>query len=177
MAEKIIDNKVSLLGDDLKAELKSGSKVRIAASCFTLFAFNELRDELAKIEELKVIFTQPTYTKNDYITDAAKREQRQFYIPKRERESSLFGTDFEIRLRNKMSLKAIAKQCADWVQKKVRFSSNTTHGNMQNFIAIEQLDGSKVSYFPTPAEFSASGLGYEKTNDMMTGVFKTETQA
>lgn len=60
MAEKIIDNKVNLLGDDLKAELKAGSKVRIAASCFTLFAFNELREELAKIEELKVIFTQPT---------------------------------------------------------------------------------------------------------------------
>lgn len=44
MAEKIIDNKMNLLGDDLKAEFKEGSKVRIAASCFTLFAFNELWD-------------------------------------------------------------------------------------------------------------------------------------
>jgi len=92
--------------------------VRIAASCFTLFAFNELKDALSEIAELKMIFTQPTYTKSDYISDAGKREQRQFFIPKRERESSLFGTDFEIRLCNKMSLKAIAKECARWVEKR-----------------------------------------------------------
>ena len=136
MADKIIDNKLNLLGDDLKAELKAGSRVRIAASAFTLFAFNELREEFAKIEELKVIFTKPTYTKNDYIADAGKREQRQFFIPKREREASLFGTDFEIRLRNKMSLKAIAKECAKWVEEKVKFKSNTTEAHMQSFIAI-----------------------------------------
>ena len=124
MAEKIIDNKMNLLGDDLKEELKSGSKVQIAASCFTLFAFNELKEELSKIDELKVIFTQPTYTKNDYIADAGKRERREFFIPKKERENSLFGTDFEIRLRNKMSLKAIAKECAKWVEEKVKFKSN-----------------------------------------------------
>jgi SNF2 family DNA or RNA helicase len=177
MNERIIDNQSSLLGDDLKSELKSGSKVRIAASCFTLFAFNELREELAKIDELKVIFTQPTYTKNDYVADVGKREHREFFIPKFERESRLFGTDLEIRLRNKMSLKAIAKQCADWVRDKAQFRSNTTSSNMPNFIAIEQLDGRKVSYLQTPSEFSASGLGYQKSNDMMTGVFKTEMQA
>lgn len=177
MSEKIIDNKMTLLGDDLKEELKSGSKVRIAASCFTLFAFNELREELAKIEELKVIFTQPTYTKNDYIADSGKKEKREFYIPKKERENKLFGTEFEIRLRNKMSLKAIAKECAGWVEKKVHFSSNTTSNNMQNFIAIEQANGQKVSYFPTPSEFSASGLGYEKSNEMFTMVMKSEMHA
>lgn len=175
MSEKIIDNKINLLGDDLKTELKEGSKVRIAASCFTLFAFNELKEELSKIKELEVIFTQPTYTKNDFIQDAGKRERREFYIPKHERESSLFGTEFEIRLRNKMSLKAIAVECAKWVQEKVRFKSNITNNTMQNFIAVEQLDGTKVSYFPTPSEFSASGLGYEKNNDMMTGICKTDT--
>lgn len=177
MAEKIIDNKMNLLGDDLKEELKSGSKVQIAASCFTLFAFNELKEELSKIDELKVIFTQPTYTKNDYIADAGKRERREFFIPKKERENSLFGTDFEIRLRNKMSLKAIAKECAKWVEEKVKFKSNITDSNMQNFITVEQLDGRKVSYFPTPSEFSASGLGYEKSNEMFTAILKSDNYA
>ena len=176
-SEKMIDNKMNLLGDDLKVELKAGSKVRIAASCFTLFAFNELKEELEQIEELKVIFTQPTYTKKDYIADTGKKEQREFFIPKKERESSLFGTDFEIRLRNKMGLKAIAKECARWVEEKVKFKSNMTNNIIQSFIAIEQPDGRKISYVPTPADFSASGLGYEKSNEMFTGVFKSETQA
>ncbi len=116
MAEKIIDNKVNLLGDDLKAELRAGSKVRIAASCFTLFAFNELREELAKIDELKVIFTQPTYTKNDYIADAGKREQRQFYIPKKERYDAI--TRISTPPKNDPFLKMFGgfpiKKCQKW---------------------------------------------------------------
>ena len=176
MAEKIIDNRMNLLGDDLKSELKEGSKVRIAASCFTLFAFNELREEFSKIKELKVIFTEPTYTEKDFIADSGKREKREFYIPKLKRENNLFGTDFEIKLRNKMSLRAIAKECAAWAQNKVRFGSNTTKNNMQNFIVIEQGDGRNISYSPTPSEFSASGLGYEKSNEMFTGIVKSDTK-
>lgn len=177
MTQKIIDNKINLLGDDLRVELKSGSKVRIAASCFTLFAFNELKKELSEIEELNVIFTQPTYTKNDYIVDAGRKESREFYIPKQKRETSLFGTDLEIRLRNKMTLKAIARECADWVREKVLFVSNKTDGGMQNVIAVEQKNGEKSVYINAPSEFSASGLGYEKSNDMNMGIFKISHNA
>ncbi len=177
MEFKMIDNKMTLLGDDLKSEILSGSKVRIAASCFTLFAFNELKEELSKIEDFKLIFTEPTYTKNDYIGDAAKREKREFYIPKIEREGSLFGTDLEIKLRNKMNLKAIAKECAKWAESKAKFSSNVTNNNMQNFIVIEKEDGGAVTYSPTPKEFSASGLGYEKSNEMFTFVMKNSDAA
>lgn len=176
MYDKIIDNRHNLLGDDLAVELKKGSKVRIAASCFTLFAYNELREQFADISELKVFFTQPTYTNADYVSDS-KKEKREFFIPKELRELSLFGTEFEMRLRNKMSLKAIAKECAEWVKQKVQFKSNTTSGSMQSFIAIEQVDGAKISYFPTPSEFSASGLGFQKSNDIMTGIFKSESTA
>ncbi|MCL1945464.1 MAG: SNF2-related protein [Firmicutes bacterium] len=177
MSDIIIDNKTSLLGDDLKVELKSGSKIKIAASCFTLFAFNELKTELNNIEELQFIFTNPTFTNSDFVVDRTKQEQRQFHIPKSQRENALFGTEFEIKLRNKMSLKAIAKEFGEWVKTKVKFKSNTTDMPMQSFIAIQQVDDRSVSYFPTPQEFSASGLGYQKSGEMFTGIFKSEHQA
>ena len=79
------------------------------------------KKELENIEELHFLFTKPTFTK----TDAAKnsKEQREFYIPKLNRERSLYGTEFEITLRNQLSQKAIAKECADWIRRKVKFKT------------------------------------------------------
>ena len=130
-----IDNCTKLLGDDLKQEVKKNSKVRIAGACFSMYAFDELKEELSKIKELEFIFTSPTFTK-DTFSDNIKKEKREFYIPKFNRESSLYGSEFEIKLRNKMSLKAIARECAEWVKTKVTFKSNITNGSMPNFIGI-----------------------------------------
>ena len=58
---KIIDNVSELLGDDLKAEITPGSKVRIAASTFSIFAFEALRKELEQVGELEFIFTSPSF--------------------------------------------------------------------------------------------------------------------
>lgn len=113
-----IDNRMKLLGDDLKGELRKGSKVRIASSCFSMCAFKELKEELSQIEELKFLFTSPTFTK-DTITEGVKKEKREFYIPKQNRENSLYGSEFEIKLRNEMTLKAMRisrwkRNCRSW---------------------------------------------------------------
>ena len=50
---KNIDNRIKLLGDNIKKELRKGSKVKIASSCFSMYAFKELKDELSQIEKLK----------------------------------------------------------------------------------------------------------------------------
>ena len=76
-----IDNKTKILGDDLKMEIVAGSKIRVAASCFSMYAFNELKDELSKIQELEFIFTSPTFTK-EVFSDNIKKEKREFFIPK-----------------------------------------------------------------------------------------------
>ena len=54
---KIIDNINSLLGDDLKKSLNKKSKLKIAASCFSIYAYEYLKFELAKIDSLQFIFT------------------------------------------------------------------------------------------------------------------------
>lgn len=167
-----IDNRTKLLGDDLKVELQSGSKVRIAASCFSIYAFSELKEELSKIDELKFLFTSPTFTKNQ-VTEGVKKEKREFFIPKLDRENSLYGNEFEIKLRNEMTLKAVAKECADWVRKKVKLKSNITTGTIPNNIGIEKSDGTNITYNPIDG-FTSSDLGYQQGNNIFTATMKTD---
>ncbi|WP_262107555.1 helicase-related protein [Arthrobacter sp. Marseille-P9274] len=152
---RIINNVTDLLGDDLRAEIVSGSKVRIAASTFSIFAFEALRKELEQVSELEFIFTSPSFV-TEKVTDKLRKERREFFIPAGHAESSLYGSGFEIRLRNRLTQRAIAKECADWVRRKVMFRSNATGNPMQPLAAVD--DG--AAYFPIQG-FTTSDLGYE----------------
>ena len=144
---EFIDNKSKMLGDDLKVELKGNSKVKIASSCFSMYAFKALSEELKQIEELQFLFTSPTFSKGQ-IAEGSNKEKREFFIPKQNRENSLYGTEFEIKLRNEMTLKAIAKECAEWVRRKVKFKTNITNAGMPTFIGIEKDSANSVIYNP-----------------------------
>ena len=122
---ELINNTTKTLRDDLAAEIKQGSKLSIAAACFSIYAFQELKKELQGIDELRFIFTSPTFT-----TEKTKKERREFYIPRLNRERSLYGTEFEVKLRNELTQKAIAKECAEWIRQKVTFKSNVTNENI-----------------------------------------------
>ena len=129
---KLLDNTNTLLGDDLKNTLQPGARLKIAASCFSLYAFEALKTELSKIDSLQFIFTAPTFVAAD-VTDRLRKERRDFFIPKRGRETSLYGTEFEIHLRNQLTQRAIARECAQWMRAKARFKSNCTKAPMQAF--------------------------------------------
>jgi hypothetical protein len=121
---EIIDNINHLLGDNLKQTIKPGSRLKIAASCFSIYAFEALKKELESIEQLEFVFTSPTFVPNE-VTDKFKRERREFHIPKAERERSFYGSDFEIQLKNKLTQRAIAKECANWMRRKAVFRSES----------------------------------------------------
>jgi hypothetical protein len=133
---KIIDNINYLLGDDLKASLYPKAKLKIAASCFSIYAYEALKSELANIESLEFIFTAPTFVPNE-VADKLKKERREFFIPKANRERSLYGSEFEIQLRNKLTQRAIARECAEWIRRKARFRSNKSKAPMQQFACIQ----------------------------------------
>lgn len=160
MSIETIDNLNSLLGDGLKGALKPGSKVKIAASCFSMFAYEALRDELEKVDSVEFIFTSPTFAHGE-ATDKISKERREFYIPRLERERSLYGTEFEIKLRNKLNQRAIARECADWIKRKASFRSNATKSLMQQMACIEDPSEEPTAYFPLQG-FTAVDLGYQK---------------
>ncbi|WP_328645012.1 helicase-related protein [Amycolatopsis sp. NBC_00348] len=154
---RIIDNLNEFFGDDLKASIKPGSKLRIAASTFSIFAFEALRRELQSIKELEFIFTAPSFTTTK-ATDKPAQERRQFFIPSdKSRDAALYGTEFEIRLRNKLTQRAIARECAEWVRQKVTFRSNHTGAPMQSFAVVEDT----AAYAPLQG-FTTADLGYER---------------
>ena len=72
---KIVDNSSALLGDELKGSLGRGSKLKIAASCFSIYAYEALKAELSKVDSLQFIFTTPTFVPSD-VTDRARKERR-----------------------------------------------------------------------------------------------------
>ena len=160
---ELIDNTSKTLRDDLSLEIKQGSKLSIAAACFSIYAFQELKKELTGIDELRFIFTSPTF-----ITEKAKKERREFYIPRLNRERSLYGTEFEVRLRNELTQKAIARECAEWIRQKVTFKSNVTNENMMGFMTLDDK-----SYMPLNG-FTTVDLGCERGNNAYNFVQKTE---
>ena len=132
---KVIDNISTRLKDELMQSIQKGSKVTIAASCFSMYAYKELKKQLDTIDELRFLFTSPTFVK-----ESARKERREFYIPRLDRESGLYGTEFEIKLRNEMTQKAIAKECAEWIKKKVKFRSNISGDGMIGFVKEESVN-------------------------------------
>lgn len=156
---RLIDNVNKLLGDDLKECIQKGGKLQVAASCFSIYAFEALEKELASLENLEFIFTAPTFVPGK-ATDHFQKERREFFIPKLNRERSLYGTEFEIQLRNKLTQRAIARECAEWIWKKAVFRSNTSKTAMQNFVAVKGGETSTV-YAPING-FTAVDLGYQQ---------------
>ena len=158
---KIIDNMNALFGDDLKAELGRGSKLRIAASCFSIYAYEALKGELSKLDSLSFIFTQPAFGPAK-VTDKMKREKREFFIPQLGAGDDVCGSEFEIQLRNRLTQRAIARECAQWIRSKARFKSNNSDAPMQQFGCIDNAEDS-VAYMPLSG-FTAVDLGYQQGN-------------
>ena len=171
---KQINNTSERLVDDLKSRLSTQSRISIAAASFSIYAFEAMKAELEKVEEVRFIFTSPTF-----VADKTKKEKREFYIPKLNRERNLYGTEFEIKLRNQLSQKAIAKECAAWIRKKVKFKSNSSQEGMGGFLHLCDGEPSALPVFDmnVPSkqhvylpfdDFSTTQLGCEKGNNVYT---------
>lgn len=158
MGMKLLNNITETVFEDMQKILGKNSKISMSASCFSMYAYNVLKKQLNLADEFRFIFTAPTF-----IEEKKNKSQREFYISKLNREKSLYGTEFEIKLRNEMTQKAIAKACAEWIRRCAKFKSNTTGENMIGFTVIES-DREKIAYNPMN-EFTTAGLGCERGNN------------
>ena len=161
---KVINNVTETVRDDLSETIRKGSRLSIAAGCFSIYAYQELRKQLDSVEQVRFIFTSPTF-----VQEKTPKTKREFYIPRLSRERSLYGTEFEIKLRNELTQRAIAKECADWIRKKVTFKSNTTPDLMTGFLTVDES-----TYMPISG-FTTVDLGCERGNNIYNIVTRTES--
>jgi len=171
---KVIDNKFEKLGDDLKDTLKFNSKVQICASIFSMYGFECLKEELSKIDSLQFIFTDPTFVNNA----SNEKESREFEVGLYNREKSINGSAFEVRLKNELNSKAIAKECANWIKNKVKFKTNKNYNPIDKFINVESkeglLDEENLTTYLNVEQFNTVGLGYEKGNSLFNAIQKVD---
>ena len=168
MDVKIFDNINDIVRDDMISTISNGSKISIAAACFSIYAYKELKEQLEQIDECRFIFTAPTF-----IKEKTEKQKREFYIPRLNRENSLYGTEFELKLRNEMNQKAIAKECADWIKRKATFKSNITGENMTGFVNVTNSN-SATTYMPING-FTTVDIGCERGNNTYNMVNRFES--
>lgn len=153
----MLDNKKNgKVGDELKNHIRSGSKLSVISAYFTIYAFRELKKELNKIDSMRFVFTEPSFTK--------KQEEitREFYID-RNPERKISGNEYEIKMRNELNQAHIAKECAAWLKDKVEIKSfKTANPAQQRLIYVENKD-ENMSINGT-VDFTTDGLGFAHSN-------------
>ena len=154
---KMIDNKrTGRVVDELRESLKRGSKLNVISAYFTIYAYAELKKELSRIDNMRFIFTEPTFIKKD-------RELIREYYLENHNEKSISGNEFEIKLRNEMKQAAIAKECAKWLEEKVQVKSLKVPNAAQPRLIYIENEDSDTSISGT-VDFTSDGLGITKSD-------------
>ena len=165
MTPDFFDNRSKILKDDLVAHVQTGDKMSVAASVFSMYAYRELREQLNNLDEFRFIYTSPAF-----LNEHGKKEQREFYIPRLDRERGVGGTDLEIRLRNELTQKAIATECAQWIREKATFKSFKGAAGLPPSLTVElapsagRTETDVASYIPFNG-FTTVELGAARSAD------------
>jgi hypothetical protein len=128
----------------LRAKTRSGSKLSVVSAYFTIYAYDALQQELERIDHLDFLFGEPSFVNR---LDPSKTEKKAFII-------DAAG----LELSNTLQQKRVAKECADWIERKVDIKtikqSNLLHGKMYHVATAGVEDAILGS-----SNFTVRGLG------------------
>ncbi|MCK4258716.1 MAG: DEAD/DEAH box helicase family protein [Halanaerobiales bacterium] len=112
--------------------------------------------------------------KNGKVGDELKK---QYYIDRNiNPERKISGNEFEIKMRNELNQAQIAKECAEWLRKKVEMKSfKKINPSPPKLVYLENND-TNISINGT-VDFTTDGLGFASSNrnDMNTCIYGKET--
>lgn len=151
---EMLDNKTSgKVGDKLKDDLKKGSKLSIISAYFTIYAYEHLRKELGKIENLRLLFSEPTFV------NEKKDIKREFKL-NGSYEQGLAGDRYEISLKGELKQSEIAKECAQWIKDKVEVKAYDEEYSLPQKMFVMENKKHGSSCISGSADFTSSGLGF-----------------
>ena len=157
-APKVLDNKTNFVYTELEESIKKGSKLSVISALFSMYAYDALKKDLDKIDNMRFIYTKPSFIRDD------KRESREYYID----NNNIFGNDYEIKLRNEMTQGSISRDFSQWINDKLEIKSFKTPNEAQpRMICVENGDDSDIAINGS-VDFTTAGLGItpSKRQDM-----------
>jgi len=153
-APKMLDNKFNFVYQELTENIRKGSKLSVVSALFSMYAYDKLKKDLNKIDSMRFIYTKPSFLRDD------KKESRQYYID----NNSIFGNDYEIKLKNELTQGSISRECADWIREKVEIKSFKKPNEAQpRMICVDNKDDSSIAINGT-VDFTTAGLGLNKSD-------------
>ena len=63
-APKILDNKFNFVYQELQQNIKKGSKLSVISALFSMYAYDKLKKDLNKIDNMRFIYTKPSFLKD-----------------------------------------------------------------------------------------------------------------
>ncbi len=170
--KQILDNRRrGNVGDYLADNIDKKSKLSIVSAYFTIYAYNELKTQLNKVEQLRFLFGEPTFVRDENL-----KENRQFIMEKSRRENAVAGTDIEIKLKNSLTQKNIALECSAWIRQKVEIRSLVKPDFLHGKAYIMQNPGGNDSAIVGSSNFTVSGLGLKGHSNMELNIVSDEPE-
>jgi len=151
------NNKIGSVGEYLKNSIKPNSKLFVSSSIFTVYAFEEMREALSKVDKLSFLFNEPTFIRN---IETNLKEVKEFVLAMKEREDNVSEFPYEIRLKNNLDQNNIAEQCYNFIQSKAEVKSVTKSGAMLNNGIFQESSSDAFLLSGNGLGFSMEGLGY-----------------
>lgn len=150
----LLDNKNNgKVGSELKRRISSGTKLSVLSGLFSIYGFQVLRKELAKISETRLLLS-------GWKGNVA---------------SSLAGSRTELRLKNQLDQARIARDCAAWISKTVEIKAmSDTSSINQNLFHINAADESFA--IQGSSNFTSAGLGETKSDSYEINVGVSEAE-
>lgn len=155
----LLDNKANgKVVEELRKRTFAGSRLAVLSSLFTIYAFSTLQRELKNLSRGRLLLT-------DWGTHSLQ---------------SLIGSEAEVRLSNQLNQRSVAKECSNWIRKKVNVKAcQSSFHSGQNLIHLDQQEAGIQYAVHGSATLTPTGLGEVRSDGLQinTGISDSETTA
>ncbi|PID99731.1 MAG: helicase, partial [Acidobacteria bacterium] len=135
----MLDNKsLGNVVSELKGNISDGSTLSVVSALFSLYAYDELKKELSKVSKFRLLV--PSHGDEEGFI------------------KNLPGNNLDRRLRSRLDVTRIARECAGWLKQKceVRELPSAVH---QNLIHLSHTDSDAQLAIVGSSSFTTDGLG------------------